>query len=328
MKICVYGAGAIGSWMGVKLARAGHDLRVVARGASLAAISANGLRLLDGGEEVVAPAQASSRPSDLGVQDIVIVAVKAPAMPSVADEIGPLIGPATIVITAMNGIPWWFCSGLAGDFAHRHVQAVDRDGRIARAIPSAQTMGCVVHASCMGIEPGVVKHHMGNTLIFGEAVGQSSARVEQVVAMFRQAGFDASASPLIQRDVWYKLWGNLTMNPISAITGATTDRILGDPLVREFVTNIMIEAKEIGTRLGLPIDQTPEERHAVTGKLGAMRTSMLQDVASGKQVELDALVGAVCELGAITGVPTPYTSALFGLARLHARELGLYSSLQ
>lgn len=224
----------------------------------------------------------------------------------------------------MNGVPWWFCEGLGDAFAGKRLSSVDPHGTIAAAIPSAQTVGCVVHASCFVEAPGVIRHHQGNGLILGEAAGKPSARVDSLVSLFARAGFDASASPHIQRDVWFKLWGNMTMNPISAITGATTDRILGDDLVRGFVTRIMLEAKEIGARFGIPIEQEPADRHAVTAKLGAMKTSMLQDVEARKAVELDALVASVRELGAMTGVPTPFLDALLGLARLHARTLGLY----
>jgi 2-dehydropantoate 2-reductase len=324
MKVAIYGAGAIGGWMGMKLAQAGHDVSVVARGATLDAVRQHGLRLIEGGVIYAEQVKASNKPADLGVQELVVIAVKAPAMASVAAHVAPLIGPETIVLTAMNGVPWWFCDGLGGDFAGQRLKSIDPDGAIAAAIPSARTVGCVVHASCLIDGPGVIRHHQGNGLIVGEASGQPSARVEQLTAMLRAAGFNATMSAQIQCDVWFKLWGNMTMNPVSALTGATTDRILGDELVRGFVTNIMLEAKEIGARFGIPIEQAPDDRHAVTLKLGAMKTSMLQDVQAGKAVELDALVSAVRELGQLTRVPTPYTDALLGLARLHASTLGLY----
>ncbi|MGF6572639.1 2-dehydropantoate 2-reductase [Paraburkholderia sp. GAS333] len=324
MKVVIYGAGAIGGWMGVRLAQAGHEVGVVARGATLAALQRDGLRLIEGDVTRTVKVNASEKPADLGVQDLVVVAVKGPAMASVAAQIAPLLGPETIVLTAMNGVPWWFCDGLGRDFAGQRLKSIDPDGAIAAAIPGAQTVGCVVHASCLVDAPGVIRHHQGNGLILGEASGQPSARVEALTAALVAAGFNATMSAQIQRDVWYKLWGNMTMNPVSAITGATTDRILGDELVRGFVTNIMLEAKEIGARFGIPIDQDPADRHEVTLKLGAMKTSMLQDVQAGKAIELDALVGAVRELGQLTHVPTPFTDALLGLARLHARTLGLY----
>ncbi|WP_027798519.1 2-dehydropantoate 2-reductase [Paraburkholderia dilworthii] len=324
MKAVIYGAGAIGGWMGVKLAQAGHDLGVVARGATLAALREHGLRLIERGETQTVRVKAAEDPAELGVQDLVVVAVKGPAMASVAAHIAPLLGPQTIVLTAMNGVPWWFCDGLGGDLKGKRLKSVDPDGTIAAAIPSAQTVGCVVHASCLVEAPGVIRHHQGNGLIVGEAAGRPGERVKALTGTLVAAGFNASMSEQIQRDVWYKLWGNMTMNPISAMTGATTDRILNDELARNFVTSIMLEAKEIGARFGIPIDQAPEDRHAVTLKLGAMKTSMLQDVQAGKAVELDALVSAVRELGQLTGVQTPYTDALLGLARLHASTLGLY----
>ncbi|CAB3787542.1 hypothetical protein LMG28614_02523 [Paraburkholderia ultramafica] len=324
MKVVIYGAGAIGGWMGVKLAQAGHEVGVVARGATLSALQQEGLRLIEGGVTHAVKVNASDQPADLGAQDLVVVAVKGPAMASVAARIAPLLSPQTIVLTAMNGVPWWFCDGLGRDFAGQRLKSIDPDGAIAAAIPTAQTVGCVVHASCLVEAPGVIRHHQGDGLIVGEAAGRASERVATLTATLAAAGFNATMSAQIQRDVWYKLWGNMTMNPVSAITGATTDRILSDELVRGFVTSIMLEAKEIGARFGIPIDQAPADRHAVTLKLGAMKTSMLQDVQAGKAVELDALVGAVRELGQLTHVPTPYTDALLGLARLHASTLGLY----
>jgi 2-dehydropantoate 2-reductase len=324
MKAGIYGAGAIGGWIGVKLAQAGCDVSVVARGATLDSLKKNGLRLVEKDATHSVTVAASDNPADLGVQDLVVVAVKAPAMESVAAHIAPLLSRDTAVLTAMNGVPWWFCDGLGAAFAGKRLSSVDPHGAIAAAIPSAQTIGCVVHASCFVEGPGVIRHHQGKGLILGEATGAATARTEALVSLFSKAGFDATLSPQIQRDVWFKLWGNMTMNPISAITGATTDRILSDDLVRGFVTNVMLEAKEIGARFGIPIEQNPEDRHAVTLKLGAMKTSMLQDVQAGKAVELDALVASVRELGAMTGVPTPFTDALLGLARLHARTLGLY----
>jgi 2-dehydropantoate 2-reductase len=224
----------------------------------------------------------------------------------------------------MNGVPWWFFQGFGGRFENTVLRAVDATGEIGATIPAASVIGCVVHASCSLVLPGYVHHHFGNKLIIGEPSGATTERVAQLAALLARAGFDASVSDQIQKDSWYKLWGNMTVNPISAITGATTDLILGDDLVRGFVSSVMLEAKEIGARIGIPIDQQPQDRHAVTLKLGAFKTSMLQDVETGRAVELDALVTVVKELGALTGVPTPFTDALLGLARLHARVRGLY----
>jgi 2-dehydropantoate 2-reductase len=274
-----------------------------------------------------AAVKVSAQPADLGPQDVVIVAVKAPAMADVAKGIAPLLGPNTMVMTAMNGVPWWFFQGFGGTLQGTTLNTIDPDGRIAKAIPAHHVVGCVVHASCSLDAPGVVRHHFGQGLILGEPAeqnGKVSTRVQQLVADLQAAGFNASASAQIQKDVWYKLWGNMTVNPISAITGATTDLILKDDLVRDFVSKVMLEAKAIGEKIGIPIAQTPEDRHAVTMKLGAFKTSMLQDVEARKTVELDALVSGVQELGQLTHISTPYTDALLGLSRLHAQVRGLY----
>jgi 2-dehydropantoate 2-reductase len=323
-RVGIVGAGAIGGWLGVLLAQVGCNLSALARGDTLAALQGNGLQLLQGGERFEAPVNASSDASTLGVQDLVIIAVKAPALASVAAQIGPLIGPGTVVLTAMNGVPWWFLDGFGDALAGKTLQAVDPGGAVARAIPSRQVLGGVVHASCSVDVPGVIRHHFGNGLILGEPAGGTSPRIEALAALLRRAGLNASVSPQIQKDIWFKLWGNMTVNPVSALTGATTDRILGDELVRGFISNVMLEAKTIGERIGIPIDQQPADRHAVTLKLGAFKTSMLQDVEARKPVELDALVSAVRELGQLTGVPTPFTNALLGLSRLQAQTLGLY----
>ena len=330
MKVCIYGAGAIGGWIGVHLAQTGHEVSVVARGATLEALKKNGLQCVQSQvpeTRLIANVKASANPADLGPQDVVIVAVKAPAMADVALGIAPLLGPNTMVMTAMNGVPWWFFQGFGGKLQGTTLNTIDPEGRIAKAIPAHHVVGCVVHASCSLDAPGVVRHHFGQGLILGEPAeqhGQVSARVQQLVTDLKAAGFNASASAQIQKDVWYKLWGNMTVNPISAITGATMDLILKDDLVRGFVSRVMLEAKDIGEKIGIPIAQTPEDRHAVTMKLGAVKTSMLQDVEAGKQVELDALVSVVRELGQLTQVSTPYTDALLGLSRLHASVRGLY----
>jgi 2-dehydropantoate 2-reductase len=330
MKVCIYGAGAIGGWIGVHLAQTGHEVSVVARGTTLDALKKNGLQCVQTqapDTRLKAAVKVSAQPADLGPQDVVIVAVKAPAMADVAKGIAPLLGPNTMVMTAMNGVPWWFFQGFGGTLQGTTLNTIDPDGRIAKAIPAHHVVGCVVHASCSLDAPGVVRHHFGQGLILGEPAeqnGKVSTRVQQLVADLQAAGFNASASAQIQKDVWYKLWGNMTVNPISAITGATTDLILKDDLVRDFVSKVMLEAKAIGEKIGIPIAQTPEDRHAVTMKLGAFKTSMLQDVEARKTVELDALVSSVQELGQLTQISTPYTDALLGLSRLHAQVRGLY----
>jgi 2-dehydropantoate 2-reductase len=224
----------------------------------------------------------------------------------------------------MNGVPWWFFHGFGERWQGTQLRTIDPEGAIAKAIPAAQVIGSVVHASCTLDGPGHVRRHAGNKLILGEPSGASSERLTALATLLTRAGFEAPVSPQIQKDVWFKLWGNMTVNPISAFTGATTDRIMDDELVRDFITAVMLEAKEIGARIGIPITDSPQDRHAITRKLGAFKTSMLQDVEAGRPVELDALVAAVRELGQLTGVATPSTDALLGLARLHARTHGLY----
>ena len=335
MRVCVLGAGAIGGWMGVKLAQAGHAVSVLARGATLAAIRAEGLRLIEAGETAAVKVEASDKPGDLTADafpDLLIVAVKSQGLRDAALAAKPLIGPNTVVLTAMNGVPWWFFQRSDRPLAGTALASIDPTGEIAASIPSANVIGCVVHAACSVDAPGLIRHKMGTRLIIGEpdgaaqsvAQGGISARLAALHTALTAAGFESEASTDIQRDVWFKLWGNMTMNPVSAITGATTDLILDDPLTREFCSAVMREAKAIGEQIGIPIAQSPDERHAVTRKLGAMKTSMLQDVEAGRSIELDALVAAVVEIGAKVGVPTPYTSALFGLARLNGRVRGLY----
>ena len=324
MKACIYGAGAIGGWIGHGLAHAGCSVSMVARGATLDALQLHGLRL-HGGKDITSQAVASTdTPAELGVQDLVVLAVKAPSLPAVARQIGPLLGPQTIVMTAMNGVPWWFLQGFGGALAGTRLASVDPDGALAGALPVRLIIGCVVHASCSSDEPGLVRHHFGNRLIVGEPSGKKTDRVQQLAGLLDKAGFEALVSEQIQKDIWFKLWGNMTVNPISALTGATTDLIMNDDLVRGFISQVMLEAKEIGARIGIPIDQQPEDRHQITRKLGAFKTSMLQDVEAGKALELDALVTVVKELGGLTRVVTPFTDALLGLARLQGRVRGLY----
>lgn len=324
MKICVYGAGAVGGFMGLKLARAGYEVSVVARGATLAAVQEHGLRAETGDGLLKAAVIASDHPETLGEQDLVIVAVKAPALTQIAPKITPLMGPDTAVLTAMNGVPWWFFHGFGGSYEGRNLGTVDPDGVIAAAIPRERVLGCVVHGSWMTPEPGLVHHVGGNRLIVGEPTGEDTGRTHAVADALTKAGYQTEISHCIQHDIWYKLWGNMTMNPISALTGATCDRILDDPLVNRFTLSIMAEAGRIGTQIGCPIEESGEERNALTRRLGAFKTSMLQDVEAGKSVEIDALVAAVREIGRMTGEPTPSIDTLLGLARLHARVRGLY----
>jgi 2-dehydropantoate 2-reductase len=324
MKICIVGAGAVGGLIGTRVAAGGAaKVSALARGPTLQALRTHGWRLEQAEGLLQAPAIAEADAARLGPQDLVVLAVKAPAMPSVAGAIGPLLGPATVVLPAMNGVPWWFTQGLPGSDG-KPLESVDPGGAIAEAIPLQHVVGCVVHLSAATSGPGLVVHKNGAGLIVGEPDGTASPRLACVHDLLDGAGFDVTSSPTIRHDIWYKLWGNLTMNPVSALTGATGDRILDDPLVRAFCSAAMREAAAIGARIGCAIDQDPEARHDVTRELGAFKTSMLLDAERGRPLELDAIVTAVHELGARTGVPTPNIDALLGLTRLYARSRGLY----
>jgi 2-dehydropantoate 2-reductase len=324
MRICVVGAGAIGGFIASGLANAGIETSVLARGATLRALRAHGLRVESAdGAIVTTKIRASDDAAALGEQDAVVLAVKAQSAPAAVAAMGPLLGTDTVVLPAMNGVPWWFFDGFGGPCAGQHLDSVDPGGRMSAAIEVSRVIGAVVHMSASSPEPGVVRQHSGNGLIIGELSGAGTPRLRNLAAVLGEAGLNVTVSARVRHDVWYKLWGNLTVNPVSALTGATGDQILGDDLVREFCETVMLEAREIGARIGCPISETPADRNIVTRKLGAFRTSMLQDAEAGRSLELDALAGAVREIGALVGVPTPAIDALYGLTRLSARVRGL-----
>lgn len=318
MKVGIVGAGAIGCWLGAKMAASGHEVSVFARGATLDALSEVGLRLTDGGETKTFAVTASDDAASLGKQDLIILAVKAPAMDAVAPAVGAMVQDDTIVLPAMNGIPWWFAEGLGqAELSTRAI--VDPSGVIAGSIPQRHVVGCVVHASASLVEPGHARRNMGDVLLLGEPNGGESDRVAKLANLLIAAGLGAKMVPSIRQEIWYKLWGNMTMNPVSAITGATADRIIDDPDVRSLLMNVMKEAADVGAKIGCPITEPGEARIEVTRKLGAFRTSMLQDVDAGRPIELDALLGAPRAIAAAVGVPSPYMAILYGLTRLFAQ---------
>lgn len=331
MKICIAGLGAIGglmaAWLGTRPAPGTVTLSALARGATLASVRAHGLVLETPQGDQRVDLRASDKASELGVQDLVILAVKGPALTAVAPALAPLLGPHTQVLTAMNGVPWWFFEGLPGRCNGLKLTSTDPGGVAARHLPAAQVLGGVVHLSAATPAAGRVRHVNGNGLILGRAVGVPDAPLQAVATLLREAGLAVTVSDCIQRDVWFKLWGNMTMNPVSALTGAPCDRILDDPLVRQFCSAVMLEAQAIGSAFGIPIPQQPEERHAVTRKLGSFKTSMLQDVLAGRPLEIDGLVTSVREIGVHLGLATPHIDALLGLVRLMASERGLYAPL-
>ncbi len=334
MKITVVGLGAVGGFIAGRLALAhagsgAHSVSALARGATLRALREHGLVLRMAGQEQRVALLAVDEPHALGVQDLVVVAVKGPALAALAATLAPLIGPQTVVLPAMNGVPWWFLQtpAMAGRLSpdERQIGSIDPQGGIAAALPLSQVLGGVVHFTCSSPHPGVVQHGFGDRLIVGEPSGGASPRVAAVAAVLREAGFTVEASADIRHDIWFKLWGNMTMNPVSALTGATCDRILDDPLVHAFALRAMAEAAAIGARVGCPIEQSGEARMAVTRQLGAFKTSMLQDAEAGRPLEIDALVAAVHEIGQRVGVAMPAIGALLGLTRLMARTRGLYA---
>jgi 2-dehydropantoate 2-reductase len=320
MRICVVGAGAIGGVIAARLSTVpSADVSVLARGAALAAVREKGLRIASAsGERLTARVGASDDAAELGPQDFVVAAVKAQSMPGVAASIGPLLAEHTAVLSTLNGVPWWFLDGFGGPAAGRHLDSVDPGGVIAAALPAARVIGGTVHLSAASTAPGEVAWRSGNGLIVGELSCAGSPRLTALAGALRAGGFDVTVSDRIRDDVWYKLWGNLTLNPICALTNASTGPALDDDLVRGLISAAMLEAKAIGERLGCPIAQSPEDRHAVTRKLGDFVPSMLTDARAGRPLELDALTGAVRELGTLVGVPTPSVDAIHGLTRLCA----------
>ena len=305
MRVCVYGAGAIGGYLAVLLARAGADVCVVARGPQLAAIQAKGLTLLAGHETMQADVAATDVPAELGRQDIVIVTLKAHSLPAAVDGIRTLLHRDTAVVSAVNGVPWWYFHGLDSPFGERHVESVDPGGAVWRGVGPERAIGCVVYPSAEVVEPGVVRHLSDNRLILGEPHGDRSERVVTLAALFLAAGLKAPVRAQLRNDIWMKLWGNLAFNPLSALTHATLDVLATTPGTRAIAKAMMKEGQSIGEALGARFAVDVDKRIDGAAAVGAHRTSMLQDLLRGRPLETDALVGAVQELGTLVGVRTP-----------------------
>lgn len=315
MNICVVGAGAIGGWMAAKLALAGSEVSVVARGETLKEIDARGLRLSEGGHLHCVAVAAVENAAALGRQDLVIVALKAPSLPHMAPSLKPLIDSRTLILPMLNGVPWWFTDDP--------LWSVDPDCATADALPAEQVIGCVVHASCRRTAPNHIDVVHADKLIVGEPSGGESDRVEQLRALIEDAGIHCVISDNIRRATWYKLWGNATINPLSALTRSTADKLLSDAAIRTFMAEAMDELAAIGAAIDCPIDETSEDRMAVTARLGAFKSSMLQDVEAGRPIELEALVGAPREIARRTGVATPQLDRIYAMTRLMAENLQL-----
>ena len=323
MKVCIFGAGAMGGYIAVKLAQTGHAVSVVARGANLDAIKAKGLTLHQGGMRYHARPKASADPAALGPQDYVFLSVKAPALPAVAAQLAPLVGPDTAIVTAMNGIPWWFFHGF-GKFSGTTFNSIDPGGVLAKALPPERIVGCVLHIACSVPEPGVIVHNSQNRFFLGDLDGQTSPRLAAIVDAMKKSGMEAEARPDIRRDVWVKLLGNMTYAPVSILTQTTNDKMAQNAGVRRVFTAMIEEANAVGAHYGLASDMSVEQRIDLGGSLVGFRTSMLQDFDKGRPVELDTIVRAVIDMGRMAGVPTPVLDTVYSLAAQRAEVAGIY----
>ena len=324
MKICIFGAGAIGGYMGAKLAEAGADVSLVARGPHLAAMQANGLRLIEEEREITVPVTASDKAEDLGPQDYVIVTLKAHSVPPVVPKMQPLIGEHTTIVSGVNGVPWWYFHKVGGPLEGTRLATVDPGDAQWNGFGPDRVLGCVVYPAAEVIEPGVVKHIEGNRFSLGEPDGSKSERAQALSKALTAAGLKAPVRPKLRDEIWVKLWGNLSFNPISALTHATLDVLCTDPGTREVARNMMLEAQEIAESLGVTFPIDVDRRIQGGAEVGAHRTSMLQDLDQGRPMEIDALLGSVQELGRITGKPTPTIDTVLALVKLRGRVAGLY----
>jgi 2-dehydropantoate 2-reductase len=328
MKFCIYGAGAIGGYLAVELALSGQEVCVVARGAHLDAIRERGLTLKIHGAEKVAKVAADSDPKRLGRQDVVICTLKAHQAFECALAFAPLLGPDTCVVTAMNGIPWWYFYKTGGRFEGLHLKSVDPDGRQWNGIGPQRAIGCVVEPACEVVAPGVIAHRQFNRFIIGEPDGSRSARVQELSRVLTAATFDAPVRDNIRWNIWLKLWGNVCFNPVSALTGATLGRMTSDPELKALCKTMMQETQAVSEALDVHIPSEMMDRRLVgAGAATDHKMSMLQDLERGRSLEIDALVGVVQELGRLASVRTPVVDAVLALIKERGRALGLYSEL-
>ena len=322
MKICIYGAGAIGSYLGAELALTGYEVSLIARGPHLEAMRASGLTLLIEGEKKVVQVACTDDPAQVGPQDYVIITLKAHSVSPVVEQMVPLLGPETAVVTAQNGIPWWYCHKLKGPLEDQLLESADPGGRIWNVLGPERAIGCVVYPSCEIVEPGVIKHIQGKRFMLGEPDGSKSERVLALSEALMAAGLKAPVRPRIRDDIWLKLWGNVSFNPVSVLTLATLEQITADDGVRGVVRDLMTEAQGVAHALGVKFPVDVDKRIGWAGDVGAHKTSMLQDLESGRPMEIDALVGTVSEMGRLTGVPTPTIDVVLAMVRLRARVAG------
>ena len=325
MKICIYGAGAIGGYLGAGLALNGADVTLIARGPHLAAMQEHGLKLIKDGEERVAKVTATDDPTEAGPQDYVIVTLKAHSVPPIADQFAPLFHDETAVVWGVNGIPWWYFHGLEGDHKDRRIECLDPGGMLWDHLGPERMIGCAVYPAAEVPEPGVIQHVEGDRFSLGEPSGEKTERIQALSAALIGAGFKAPVRPQIRNELWVKLWGNLSFNPISALTHATLETIGTDPGTREIARRMMLEGQEIGEALGVRFAVDVEKRINGAVAVGAHKTSMLQDLERGRPMEIDALVTSVQEMGRVVGVQTPYIDAILALVQQRGREAGCYA---
>jgi 2-dehydropantoate 2-reductase len=324
MKVGIFGAGAIGGLLGARLAASGVDVTFVARGPHLAAMQANGVTLKSGGEVLCVRPRCVGDAAEAGVQDVVVVTLKAHALPGAAPAIARMMGPESALVTAVNGIPYWYFFGVDGPYRDRRVESVDPGGTVWRTLPPAQAIGCVVYPAAEVTEPGVIAHTYGDRFTLGEPDGSRSDRVTALAQALQAAGFKAPVRPRIRDEIWVKLWGNMAFNPLSALTGATLDRLTGRPDLRAVARAMMLEGQAVAEALGVRFAIDVDKRIEGAAEVGVHRTSMLQDLDRGRPMEIDALLGAVVELGALAGVAMPASTMVLALVRERARLAGCY----
>jgi 2-dehydropantoate 2-reductase len=325
MKLCIFGAGAIGGLMAAKLAAKGEtEVTVIARGPHLAAMQANGLKLISDGQETVVHPRCVASAEEAGQQDYVVVTLKAHSLPAAARQMQPLLGPETAIVSAVNGIPWWYFHKLPGPYEDRRVASVDPNGSLWETLHPSRAIGCIVYPAAEVSAPGVIEHTYGDRFTLGEPDGSRSPRANALSAALVAAGFKAPVRPRIRDEMWVKLWGNLAFNPLSALTGATLDIITGEAELRAVCRAMMLEgqavAEALGTRFAIDVDK----RIAGGAEVGAHKTSMLQDLERGRPMEIDALLGVVVELAELVDLPAPTCRTVLALLRTRARLAGCY----
>jgi 2-dehydropantoate 2-reductase len=324
MRIAIFGAGAIGGLMAARLARAGADVTVVARGPHLAAMQARGITLRSGGETVVAHPRCVADAGEAGIQDYVVVTLKAHGLPGAAPQIARMMGPDSALVTGINGVPYWYFYGHDSSFRDRTVESVDPGGVVSRILPPACAIGCVVYPAAEVVEPGVIEHTYGDRFTLGEPDGTRSKRIEVLSTALIAAGFKAPIRPRIRDEIWVKLWGNMAFNPVSALTGATLQRLTEQPDLRALIRTLMLEGRAAAESLGVKFAIDVDRRIEGAAEVGAHKTSMLQDLERGRPMEIDALLGAVVELGALVGAYMPTSRTVLALVRERARLAGCY----